>query len=187
MEPSNASHSANCHRARANGLALATRAAGRCCNAVRVVFNSSGAPTRYLQCRGDAEGLWVVAYAVALICVMILSSVTFCRRQARKAARRAELAASAAPSLTSTPRAPPRPTALGSRALAGALLHQMSVEVRERRQARIARLVATFGFQESSAQNQLRHFESLLLSHISQEGDGDATNSPQEVVHPHAL
>ena len=173
---------ANCTRGRADALTLVTPAAsGRCCNAVRVAVNASGTTIRYLQCRGDAVGVWLGVVGLAFACLLLIFIANACVRRVRADRRRAELAAAeaemtkaASPDMgaSTTRNAAPR-APLGARMLADALLYQMSDTVRAQRVARFARAVRHFGFQESSAANQMKHFESLLLSHMSQEGDGD--------------
>ena len=52
--------------------------------------------------------------------------------------------------------------------LAAVLLAELAPELRQQRKAKLDRLASIFGFQRSSAANQLQHYESLLLSHLSQ-------------------
>eukprot|EP00966_Prymnesium_polylepis_P215073 4981270-Prymnesium_polylepis.1 len=61
----------------------------------------------------------------------------------------------------------PEASVIQANTLAGALLECISPAMREVRDRRFKRLVDLFGFQPSSARNQFRHYESLLLSHMS--------------------
>lgn len=188
---------------RANALTRASReTTGRCCNAVRVIYNSTGHKTLYVQCRGDAVGLaWMLAVGIALLFVPIIFFTTRAiRRRRRRAHRSKDATTFHGVAALPGPRAAASGAASGGglsarspgdRALANALLQQMASKTRSERRARVTKLIDTFGFQRDSAENQLRHFESLLLSHMSQEGDGDservrqtAPSNPQLIRRP---
>ena len=169
-------------RGQAAFVLAAAKAYPRCCNTVRFWRDYSGTLQSSLQCRGPAlDFAWVILVATAvLIKLGLVYAIWRWRRRhpPQSAMRASDLRFNGQEALLG----------MEPQALADALVVQMSMEQRKRRESYVDHLIHVFGFQKSSAENQLQHFESLLLSHMSQIGTGEQTSAlraaHRSLLHP---